>query len=95
MAPGVNMSDSLAIFEATHGTAPTAAGKDIANPCSLLLSGALMLAHMGFSDAARIVENAVKAVIADKTVTPDLAVGMTGARAVSCSEFGRLLTAKI
>ncbi len=95
MAPGVNMSDSLAIFEATHGTAPTAAGKDIANPCSLLLSGAMMLAHMGFSDAARIVENAVKAVIADKTVTPDLAVGMTGARAVSCSEFGRLLAAKI
>ena len=55
----------------------------------------MMLAHMGFSDAARIVENAVKAVIADKTVTPDLAVGMTGARAVSCSEFGRLLAAKI
>lgn len=95
MAPGVNMSDSLAIFEATHGTAPTAAGKDIANPCSLLLSGAMMLAHMGFSDAAHIVENAVKAVIADKTVTPDLAVGMTGARSVSCSEFGRLLAAKI
>lgn len=95
MAPGVNMSDSLAIFEATHGTAPTAAGKDIANPCSLLLSGAMMLDHMGFADAAHIVENAVKAVIADKTVTPDLAVGMTGARSVSCSEFGRLLAAKI
>lgn len=95
MAPGVNMSDSLAIFEATHGTAPTAAGKDIANPCSLLLSGAMMLDHMGFADAARLVENAVKAVIADKTVTPDLAVGMTGARSVSCSEFGRLLAAKI
>lgn len=95
MAPGVNMSDSLAIFEATHGTAPTAAGKDIANPCSLLLSGAMMLDHMGFADAARLVENAVKAVIADKTVTPDLAAGMTGARSVSCSEFGRLLAAKI
>lgn len=95
MAPGVNMSDSLAIFEATHGTAPTAAGKDIANPCSLLLSGAMMLDHMGFADAARLVENAVKAVIADKTVTPDLAAGMTGASSVSCSEFGRLLAAKI
>lgn len=95
MAPGVNMSDSLAIFEATHGTAPTAAGKDIANPCSLLLSGAMMLDHMGFADAARLVENAVKAVIADKTVTPDLAAGMTGASSVSCSEFGHLLAAKI
>lgn len=95
MAPGVNMSDSLAIFEATHGTAPTAAGKDTANPCSLLLSGAMMLEHMGFADASQVVENAVKNVIRDRTVTPDLAAGMEGARAVSCSEFGRLLLAKI
>ena len=95
MAPGVNMSDSLAIFEATHGTAPTAAGKDIANPCSLLLSGAMMLEHLGFADAARLVEQAVKSVIADKTVTPDLAAGMPGAQTVSCSEFGRLLLKKI
>ncbi|MCH5276838.1 MAG: NADP-dependent isocitrate dehydrogenase [Desulfovibrionaceae bacterium] len=95
MAPGVNMSDSLALFEATHGTAPRAAGKDIANPGSLLLSGALMLEHLGWSEAARLVEQALGSVIADKTVTPDLAVDMPGAHAVSCSEFGRLLTRKV
>ncbi len=95
MAPGVNMSDSLALFEATHGTAPKAAGKDIANPGSLLLSGALMLEHLGWSESAALVEQALRGVIADRTVTPDLAADMPGARAVSCSEFGRLLADKI
>lgn len=95
MAPGVNMSDSLALFEATHGTAPKAAGKDIANPGSLLLSGALMLEHLGWSKAAVLVEQALRDVIAARTVTPDLAADMPGARAVSCSEFGRLLAHKI
>ena len=71
MAPGVNMSDSLALFEATHGTAPKAAGKDIANPGSLLLSGALMLEHLGWGEAATLVERALRGVIADRTVTPD------------------------
>lgn len=95
MAPGVNMSDTLALFEATHGTAPRAAGKDIANPGSLLLSGALMLEHLGWNEAAALVEQALRGVIADRTVTPDLAADMPGARAVSCSEFGRLLVDKI
>ena len=95
MAPGVNRSDSLALFEATHGTAPKAAGKDIANPGSLLLSGALMLEHLGWGEAATLVERALRGVIADRTVTPDLAADMPGARAVSCSEFGRLLVDKI
>ncbi len=95
MAPGVNMSDSLALFEATHGTAPKAAGKDIANPGSLLLSGALMLEHLGWGEAATLVERALRGVIADRTVTPDLAADMPGARAVSCSEFGCLLVDKI
>lgn len=95
MAPGVNMSDSLALFEATHGTAPTAAGKDIANPGSLLLSGALMLEHLGFADAAEKVRAALTAAIADKTVTPDLAAEMPGAQAVSCSRFGEILLEKI
>ena len=95
MAPGVNMSDSLALFEATHGTAPTAAGKDIANPGSLLLSGALMLEHLGFADAAEKVRAALTAAIADKTVTPDLAAEMPGAQAVSCSRFGKILLEKI
>ena len=95
MAPGVNMSDSLALFEATHGTAPTAAGKDIANPGSLLLSGALMLEHLGVADAAEKVRAALTAAIADKTVTPDLAAEMPGAQAVSCSRFGEILLEKI
>ena len=91
MAPGVNMSDTLALFEATHGTAPTAAGKDIANPGSLLLSGALMLEHLGFAAAAEKVRAAIVGAIADKTVTPDLAAEMEGAEAVSCSKFGEIL----
>ena len=95
MAPGMNMSDTLAIFEATHGTAPTAAGKDIANPGSLMLSGALMLQHMGFADAAKKVQNAILAAVADKTVTPDLAAEMEDAQPVSCTQFGEILLKKI
>lgn len=95
MAPGVNMSDSLALFEATHGTAPKAAGKDIANPGSLLLSGALMLEHLGWNEAAALVERALRGVIADRTVTPDLAADMPGAQTVSCSRFGELLLKKL
>ena len=91
MAPGMNMSDSLAIFEATHGTAPRAAGKDIANPGSLLLSAALMLEHIGCPAAAGKVRSAISAAIAEKTVTPDLAAEMPGAKAVSCSQFGEIL----
>ena len=95
MAPGVNMSDSLALFEATHGTAPTAAGKDIANPGSLLLSGALMLEHLGFRAAADKVRQAILKAIADKNVTPDLAAEMPGSQAVSCSKFGEILLENI
>lgn len=95
MAPGVNMSDTLALFEATHGTAPTAAGKDIANPGSLLLSGALMLEHLGFDAAAEKVRKAILSAIADKTVTPDLAAEMADAQAVSCSKFGEILLQKV
>ncbi len=95
MAPGVNMSDKLALFEATHGTAPTAAGKDIANPGSLLLSGALMLEYLGFAAAAEKIRNSLLLAIADKTVTPDLAMEIPGAHAVSCSKFGEILLRKI
>ncbi len=95
MAPGMNMSDTLAVFEATHGTAPTAAGKDIANPGSLMLSGALMLQHMGFADAAKKVQNAILAAVADRTVTPDLAAEMENAQPVSCTQFGEILLKKI
>ncbi len=95
MAPGLNLSDSLAIFEATHGTAPTAAGKDIANPGSLLLSGALMLEHMGFAAASEMIRKAILTTIADKTVTPDLAANMPGAHAVTCSAYGKALLANM
>jgi isocitrate dehydrogenase len=95
MAPGVNLSDTLAIFEATHGTAPTAAGKDIANPGSLLLSGALMLEHMGLPKASEMIRQAILSTIADKIVTPDLAANIPGARAVSCSAYGKALLANM
>lgn len=91
IAPGVNMSETFALFEATHGTAPLAAGKDIANPCSLLLSAAMMLDYMGLEKAGNALRNAIIHLITEKTVTADLAREMENATAVSCSEFGRLL----
>lgn len=95
MAPGVNMSDSLAIFEATHGTAPAAANKDIANPCSLLLSAAMLLDHIGLDKAALAIRTAIQNLIDKKTVTQDLAKEIENAQSVSCSEFGKLLIAEI
>jgi isocitrate dehydrogenase len=91
MAPGVNMSDSLAFYEATHGTAPDKAGKDRANPCSFLLSGAMMLENMGWSEASRRVETAVERVIARGAVTEDLASQIETAKTVGCKQFGELL----
>jgi len=91
LAPGVNMSDDLAFFEATHGTAPTIAGKDMANPGSVILSGAMLLEHAGMPEAARLVENAVQAVIGMKKVTVDLASQMQGAETVGCKAFGELI----
>lgn len=95
MAPGVNMSDNLAIFEATHGTAPTAANKDIANPCSLLLSAAMLLEHIGLEKAGKAIQNAIQNLIDKKTVTQDLAKEIENAESVSCSGFGKLLLAEI
>ena len=95
MAPGVNMSDNLAIFEATHGTAPTAAGKDIANPCSLLLSAAMLLDHIGLDKAANTIRKAIQNCIDKKTVTQDLAKEIENATSVRCSEFGNLLIKEI
>lgn len=88
LAPGVNMSDSLAFFEATHGTAPRIAGQDRANPGSLILCGALMLDHLGWHDAARRIRHAVDVVLARRIVTEDLSSEMPGARVVGCREFG-------
>ena len=73
LAPGVNMSDTLAFYEATHGTAPTIAGKDKANPGSVILCGALMLENIGVPKAAERIRSAVSKAIAAKAVTEDLA----------------------
>ena len=92
IAPGANMSDSIAIFEATHGTAPKYAGKDQVNPGSIILSAEMMLRHMGWSEAADLINSAMEKTIQDKIVTYDFARQMTGAQKVSCSSFGQALT---
>jgi isocitrate dehydrogenase len=88
MAPGGNIGDEAAVFEATHGTAPKYAGKDKVNPGSIILSAALMLEHMGWDEAARLVYKGVTDTIAQKRVTYDLERQMEGATLLSCSEFG-------
>ena len=87
MAPGANMGDSCAVFEATHGTAPQYAGRDKANPVSLILSGVMMLEHMGWKEAASMIEQTIQQSISDGLVTYDLARQMAGVREVRCSEF--------
>lgn len=88
IAPGANLSDSVAIFEATHGTAPKYAGKDQVNPGSIILSAEMMLRHMGWIEAADMLVRAMETAIQDKIVTYDFARQMTNAKKVSCSEFG-------
>ncbi|MFW5488136.1 MAG: NADP-dependent isocitrate dehydrogenase [Desulfovibrio sp.] len=95
LAPGVNMSDQIALFEATHGTAPTIAGKDMANPGSLILSGAMMLRHIGWGEAADRIENAIETVIASKKVTVDLASQIEGATTIGCKAFGEQILANL
>ena len=93
MAPGANLSDSVAMFEATHGTAPKYAGKDQVNPSSLILSAEMMLRHLGWGEAADLVIRGVEGAIAAKTVTYDLERLMDGATKVSCSGFGEAVVA--
>ena len=88
IAPGANTSDSVAMFEATHGTAPKYAGKDYVNPGSLILSAEMMLRHMGWFEAADVVVRSMERTITDKVVTYDFARLMSGAKQVKCSEFG-------
>ncbi len=95
MAPGANLSDSVAMFEATHGTAPKYAGKDMVNPSSLILSAEMMLRHMGWTEAADLIIKGVEGAIAAKTVTYDLERLMEGATKLSCSEFGEALVSKM
>ncbi len=88
MAPGANLSDTVAMFEATHGTAPKYAGKDQVNPSSLLLSGEMLLRHLGWTEAADLVVKGIEGGISGKTVTYDLERLMEGATKLSCSGFG-------
>ncbi len=91
MAPGANINyqEGYAIFEATHGTAPKYAGQDKVNPTSLIMSGAMMLDHLGWSEAAGRIESGLEKTFASKKVTYDLARLMQGAEEVSCSQFAR------
>src|SRR3990167_7122223 len=88
IAPGANLSDNVAIFEATHGTAPKYAGLDKVNPGSIILSAEMMLRHMGWVEAADLIIKGIDGAIQSKSVTYDLARLMQGAHEVSCSEFG-------
>lgn len=91
IAPGANLSDTIAMFEATHGTAPKYAGKDYVNPGSLILSAEMMLRHMGWSEAADLVISSMEKSIESKKVTYDFARLMEGATQVSCSGFGQVM----
>ena len=95
LAPGVNMGDNLAFFEPTHGTAPTIAGKDMANPGSLILSGAMLLEHVGWFEAANLIHRAVEKALEGKKVTVDLAAQIPGSTQVGCQEFGEILLANL
>jgi len=88
MAPGANLNDEIAFFEATHGSAPKYAGQDKVNPGSVILSGVMMLEHLGWQEAADLVVRGMQEAILAKKVTYDLARQMEGADVVSCSGFG-------
>jgi isocitrate dehydrogenase len=87
LAPGGNLGDFLAVFEATHGTAPAYAGQDKVNPCSLILSGAMMFEHLGWPEAAETIVRGVQGALQSRRVTYDLARQMENAEVVRCSEF--------
>ncbi len=91
MAPGANLGEGVALFEATHGTAPKYAGLDKVNPSSLILSGVMLLEHLGWAEAAQAVTRALEQTLLDKTVTYDLARQLPGSREVKCSEFAEAI----
>ena len=88
ISPGANLSDTIALFEATHGTAPKHAGKNEANPSSLVLSAMMMLAHFGWHEAAKLIDLGLRQLIQNKTVTYDFAQFMDDAKTLSTSGFG-------
>jgi isocitrate dehydrogenase len=91
IAPGANIGDEVALFEATHGTAPKYAGQDKVNPGSLILSAEMMLRHLGWSEAADLIISSIEAAIRDQQVTYDFARLVDGATEVSCSAFGQAM----
>jgi isocitrate dehydrogenase len=91
LAPGANIGDRVAMFEATHGTAPKYAGQDKVNPGSVILSGAMMFEHLGWTEAARLIVDGLERTIAARTVTYDLERQMPGATLLKCSEFGQAI----
>ncbi|WP_394558161.1 NADP-dependent isocitrate dehydrogenase [Aquipseudomonas alcaligenes] len=95
IAPGANLSDNVAMFEATHGTAPKYAGQDKVNPGSVILSAEMMLRHMGWLEAADLIIKGTNGAIAAKTVTYDFERLMDGAKLLSCSQFGDAIIAKM
>lgn len=95
LAPGVNMSDTLAFFEATHGTAPDIAGKDQANPGSLVLCGAMLLETMGYPEAGKKIRKALEMAIANKKVPLDLARQIQDSSVAGCREFGDIIISKL
>ncbi len=95
IAPGANLSDTIAMFEATHGTAPKYAGKNYVNPGSLILSAEMMLRHMGWLEAADLIISSMEKSIASKQVTYDFARLMEGATQMSCSGFGDVMCANM
>ena len=95
IAPGANLSDTIALFEATHGTAPKYAGQDKVNPGSLILSAEMMLRHMGWNEAADLIIDGMNGAIQNATVTYDFERQMEGATLLSCSEFGQAIIASM
>jgi isocitrate dehydrogenase len=95
MAPGANVGDNCAIFEATHGSAPKYAGQDKVNPGSLILSGAMLLEYLGWPEAAALIHQALPKTLKDGLATYDLARLLPGAREVACSDFGEALISRM
>ena len=95
LGPGANIGDQAALFEATHGSAPKYTGQDKVNPGSVILSGVMMLEHMGWVEAADMITNAVQKTISNKTVTYDLERLMDGAKLLKCSEFGQAIVTNL
>jgi isocitrate dehydrogenase len=95
MAPGANIGDDIAFFEATHGTAPKYAGKDVINPSSVILSGVMMFRYMGWGAAADLIERGIERAVGSKQVTYDLARQMTGATELKTSQFADTIIANM